>query len=66
MYLGKEYFIKGRMSSGYCILMDIDGKKVDFSDQPKGFKTPKLCNLKRIGARKSCLVTAKAVTLNTP
>lgn len=66
LYLGKEYFIKGRMSSGYCILMDIDGKKVDFSDQPKGFKTPKLCNLKRIGARKSCLVTAKAVTLNTP
>lgn len=50
-YLGKEYFIKGRMSSGYAILMDIDGKKVDFSNMPKGYKTPKLCNCKRITAR---------------
>ncbi len=24
-YFGKEYFIKGRMSSGYAVLMDIDG-----------------------------------------
>ena len=55
-YFGKEYFIKGRMSSGYAILMDIDGKKIDFSNMPKGFKTPKLANLKRIGARKSWLI----------
>jgi hypothetical protein len=26
-YLGKEHFIKGRMSSGYAILMDMDGMK---------------------------------------
>src|SRR5574344_1876413 len=37
-YLGKEYFIKGRMSSGYTILMDIEGSKIDFSDMPKGWK----------------------------
>ena len=56
-YLGKECFIKGRMSSGYAILMDIEGKKIDFSHMPKGFKTPKLCNLKRIGARKTWIIT---------
>ena len=29
-YFGKDYFIKGRMSTGYVLLMDIDGKKADF------------------------------------
>ena len=52
-YLGKEYFIKGRMSSGYAILMDIEENKVDFSQMPKGWKTPKLAKCKRISARKS-------------
>ena len=55
-YFGKEYFIKGRMSTGYAILMDIDGNKIDFSDMPKGFKTVKLKNCKRISARKSQLI----------
>lgn len=55
-YLGKEYFIKGRMSTGYAILMDIWGNKVSFPNAPKGFKTPKLLNCTRISARKSCLV----------
>ena len=64
LYFGKEYFIKGRMSSGYCVLMDIDGNKIDFSDKPKGFKTPKLSNLKRIGARKSCIITTEVDNLN--
>ena len=36
-YFGKEYYIKGRMSTGYAILMDIEGTKVDF-----------FCNAKRI------------------
>ncbi len=40
-YLGNEYFIKGRMSTGYAVLMDINGKKADFSKMPKGFKNPK-------------------------
>lgn len=60
-YFGKEYFIKGRMSTGYAILMDIDGNKVDFSMMPKGCKTPKLSNCKRIIARNGWMVQAIAV-----
>ena len=54
-YLGKTYFIKGRMSSGYAVLMDIFNKTIDFSDMPRGYKTPKLKNLKRVSARNSVL-----------
>lgn len=55
-YFGKEYFIKGRMSTGYAILMGIDGNKTNFSGMPKGFKTVKLSNCRRILARKSQLI----------
>ena len=54
-YLGEECFIKGKMSSGFAILMNIDGNKVDFSSMPKGLKTPKLSNCTRVLARRSCL-----------
>ena len=54
-YFGKEYFIKGRMSTGYAILMDIEGNKIDFSHMLKGYKTPKLNNCKRIASRKTTL-----------
>ena len=57
-YFGKEYFIKGRTSTGYTILMDIFGNKIDFSYMPKGNKTPKLSNCKRVSARGSCLCLA--------
>lgn len=60
-YSGKEYFIKGRMSSGYTILMDIEGNKIGFSSMPKGMKTPKLCNCIRVTARNSVLVDKVAV-----
>lgn len=60
-YFGKEYFIKGRMSSGYAILMDIEGNKIDFSGMPKGFKTPKLSNCKRISARKTWMIMQKNI-----
>ena len=60
-YFGKEYFIKGRMSTGYAILMDIEGNKVDFSTMPKGYKTPKLSNCIRIASRKTTLVSQVAV-----
>ena len=56
-YFGREYFIKGRMSTGYAILMDIEGNKIDFSTMPKGYKTPKLSNCNRISSRKTTLVT---------
>lgn len=64
-YFGKEYLIKGRMSTGYAVLMDIEGKKIDFSAMPKGCRTPKMRNLQRIGARKTWMITTVAVTANT-
>lgn len=47
---GNGYFVKGRMSTGYAILMDIDGKKVEFKP------IPKLAAMKRITARKTILI----------
>ena len=64
-YFGNEYFIKGRMSSGYAILMYADGTKADFSHMPKGFKTPKLSNLKRVGARNAWTITKDTVIQST-
>ena len=61
-YFGKEYFIKGRMSSGFAILMDIFNNKIDFSFMPKGYKTPKLSNLEIMSARSSCLCISQKIT----
>ena len=36
--------------------MDIDGKKIDFSDMPKGYKIPKMVNLKRLDARSTWMI----------
>lgn len=63
-YLGESYFVKGRMSTGYAVLMDIDGKKADFSAMAKGFKTPKMKNLKRLAARSAWMVTTEEATQN--
>lgn len=52
---GGRYFIKGRMSTGYAILMDIGGKKTEFKP------IPKLDLMKRITARKSCLTHQIAI-----
>lgn len=52
---GKEYFVKGRMSTGYAILMDIDNKKIDLKP------IPKLATIKRISARKTYLIGRKKV-----
>ena len=64
-YFGKEYFIKGRMSCGLAVLMNVFGEKVDFGNMPKGLKTPKLSNCKRILARKSCLYIRKNIERET-
>ena len=64
-YYGSEYFIKGRMNSGYAVLMDVFGSKADFSYLPKGQKTPKLTNLKRLTARSGCLCTREKITQST-
>ena len=62
LYLGNEYFVKGRMSKGgYAILMDIEGNKVDFSNMPKGYKTPKLSKCSRLSARTSQLVSCRFI-----
>ena len=60
-YFGKEYFIKGRMSTGYAVLMDIDGDKIDFGTMPRGYRTPKLSNCKRITARSTVMTQVKVV-----
>lgn len=60
-YLGREYFIQGRMSTGYATLMDIEGNKIDFSAMPRGSKTPKLSNCKRIAARSTQMVYQMAI-----
>ena len=60
-YLSNEYFIKGRMSTGFVILMDIFGNKTDFNNKPKGFKTPKLLNCKRVLARSSVCISQKII-----
>lgn len=65
LYNNKECFVKGRMSSGYAILMDITGKKICFNNAPKGMKTPKLANMQRLEARTSWMVKKEAVTQNT-
>ena len=43
------------------LLYDINGKKIDFSDMKKEFKTPKLCNCKRISARNYWMIDALAI-----
>ena len=49
------------MSTGYTVLMDIDGNKVDFSYMPKGYKTPKLKKCKRITARNGWMIQEIAI-----
>ena len=61
-YLGRDYFIKGRMSSGFAILMNIEGNKIGFKDAPKGMKTPKMKNMKRITSRKSWIIQEQKLT----
>lgn len=60
-YRGKEYFIKGRMSSGYVSLMDIYGQKIDFSRMTKGNKIPKISQCKRLEARKNWIITMEVI-----
>jgi RRXRR protein/HNH endonuclease len=56
-YLGKEYFIKGRMSTGYAILMNISGSKVELKPIPKFEK------MKRVSARSSWMMAQRSLPL---
>ena len=60
LYQNNSYFIKGRMSIGYAVLMNIKGIEQKFTNP----KTVKLCSLGRISARKSVLVQAIPMNVN--
>ena len=49
-YLGQKAFIKGHMSTGYAILMDIRGEVINFGH------IPKMRAMKRLTARRSTLL----------
>ena len=59
-YKNNIYFIQGRYSTGYAILMNIKGEKQTFTNP----KIPKMCNLQRISARKTTLIDRKVLNLN--
>jgi hypothetical protein len=54
-YLGEEYFIKGRMSTGYAILMDVKGIKIALKPIPKFGK------MRRVQARKSWIISQETI-----
>lgn len=54
-YRGQEYFIKGRMSTGYAILMGLDGRRVDLKPIPKFEK------MKRVSARSAWMISQKPI-----
>ena len=54
-YGGQDYFIKGRMSTGYAILMDLAGKKVALKP------IPKLEKMKRVSARRAWMMTQRTM-----
>ncbi len=54
-YGGQDYFIKGRMSTGYAILMDLAGNKVALKPIPKFEK------MKRVSARRSWIMTQRTL-----
>ena len=56
-YQGNYYFIKGRMSTGYAILMDIFGKTQKFENP----KTVKLKDCKRIRARRTTMIQRTSI-----
>ena len=54
-YRGQDYFIKGRMATGYAILMDIAGAKVALKP------IPKFDNMKRVQARSSWMIDQRTM-----
>jgi len=54
-YCGQDYFIKGRMSTGYALLMDLAGHKVTLKPIPKFEK------MKRVSARRAWIMTQRTM-----
>ena len=55
LYLGNEYLIRGRMSTGYAQLMDIYGKA------QKLLPIPKFSKMTRLSARDTWIIQAKTI-----
>lgn len=53
-YDDREYFIKGRMSTGYALLMDTEGRKADLKP------TPKFSKMERLQARSGWMMAEDA------
>jgi hypothetical protein len=58
-YGGQDYFIKGRMSTGYAFLMDLAGKAVALKPIPKFEK------IQRVSARKSWLMVLRTILVRS-
>ena len=58
--LGETCFIKGRRSSGFFVLMDINNAYIDFRNRG-GKQNPSYKYLKRVNARKSVLCISKRI-----
>ena len=54
-YAGQEFFIKGRMSTGYAILMGINGVKIPLKP------IPKFDRMKRLSARKAWIIQQEII-----
>jgi hypothetical protein len=65
-YRNTIYFIKSLRKQGTCDLMDITGKKVNFSYLPRGQQTPKLLNCIRIQPRKTRLCIERRLAAIPP
>ena len=59
-YLGKEYFIKARRSSGNFVLMDIFNNNLDFKSIG-GKSNPSYKDLKRVNTRRSIIIERRSV-----
>ena len=59
-YLGKEYFIKARRSSGNFVLMDIFNNNLDFKSIG-GKSNPSYKDLKRVNTRRSIIIQTRIV-----
>jgi len=57
-YNNNNYFIKGRMATGYAILMDIEGKKIELKPIPKFEK------MERVSSRKTWMIDTKKININ--
>ena len=58
-YLGQKAFIKGRMSTGYTILMDIRGEVLNFGH------VPKMRAMKQLTTRRSTLIASEPMQLQS-